>query len=217
MFSHFCQSNLSLVIIKQSAFCLILAKLYLTGTDFYDNLYSQEFLDIKTKEGEGTMKKFWLVLLFLILASTTAKAGPSVSVAWGWPMVIKGADWDQIPSSFRLGAGYSWSVGDGWSLGIAGGVRIPYSAPHFVPRVMVTSGYKVSGFFVLGAGVVYEPLPAYGGGKPSHFVGLGISPTIITKSGVGVSLVVGPGMVMNDRGIPKLYTWIFQPQITLPF
>jgi len=165
------------------------------------------------------MKNTLWVLLFALVGfySSPTQAGPSVSIAFGWPMVVSGGDWDSCSGSARLGLGYSWNVAENWKVGIAGGIKMPFNDPHFVPRIGINAGYKLTDRFALGVGLLYEFIPAYGGGEIKHFVGFGLSPTILTKSGVGFSLVTGPGMVMDSSGSPQTGTWVIQPQITLPF
>lgn len=157
------------------------------------------------------------VFLFSLICPTEAHADASVSIAWGWPVVMGGGDWDDCSGSTRLGLGYSWVVAKDWKIGVAGGVRIPPSDPHFVPRVGINAGHKVNSWFTFGAGPLYELIPAYEGGGINHFVGLGLSPTILTKSGVNFSLVTGPGVAFGPGFPEPLWTWVFQPQITLPF
>ena len=170
----------------------------------------------RTRNTFFTFAIFFFILTVVAFCNA-AKAGPSASLAWGWPLTMAGGDWNSCSGSTRLGLGYSWPVGNEWSLGITGGVRVPFNNPHFVPRVGVNAGYKINSWFAFGTGLLYEFIPNYTGGKPDHFIGLGLSPTILTKSGVGFSLVTGPGVAFGPGFEKPLWTWVIQPMLTFPF
>ena len=163
------------------------------------------------------MKTLLAAILITLATPVVAEAQTSVSLAQGWPLVMKGGDWDALISSTRVTVSYGWQVGKGWKVGASLGVRIPMDKPHPVPRVGISAGHKLGKSFALGAGLLYEVIPPYGGGKPSHFIGMGISPTFLMKGGVGFSLVTGPGVVLDDLGKPRLWTWILQPQLSFDF
>lgn len=163
-----------------------------------------------------------LICIVLILSSlicglcNKACAQTSISLAWGWPVVMDGGKWDQISGTARLNFGYGWEMVESWKVGVMGGVRIPFNTPHFVPRAGVSAGYKLTRFFAFGAGLVYEFIPPYED-QQLHFVGLGLSPTILTKSGVGFSFVTGPGIAFGPGLSQPLWTWVIQPQLSFSF
>lgn len=160
---------------------------------------------------------FLVIGLIVVGCAHIEKPNYKLTLAQGWPLTMTGGDWDSCSGSTRLGLGYSRPVGNEWSLGITGGVRVPFNNPHFVPRVGVNAGYKINSWFAFGTGLLYEFIPNYTGGKPDHFIGLGLSPTILTKSGVGFSLVTGPGVAFGPGFEKPLWTWVIQPMLTFPF
>mgnify|MGYP002640817182 CR=1 FL=1 len=165
------------------------------------------------------MKKIVLLSVVVLLGfySSTVQAGLSASIALGWPLMLTEEDWDSCSGSTRLGLSNSWLVGDVWSWGITGGVKIPFNSPHFIPRIGINVGFKVNDWFGFGGGLLYELIPPYGPGEINHFLGLGICPTILTKSGVRLSLVTGPGMLFHPQKGPLAYTWVIQPMLSFPF
>ncbi len=177
-------------------------------------MFSYNFI---THKKEAGMKTIFLTIICIVIAPLVAEAQTSVSLAQGWPLVVKGADWDSLTSSTRVTVSHGWRVGKDWKVGVSLGVRIPMDKFHPVPRVGVLAGHRLSKSFALGAGLLYEFIPPYEGGKPHHFIGMGISPTLLMKSGVGFSVVTGPGVVLDDLGRPRLWTWIIQPQLSFSF
>ncbi len=159
------------------------------------------------------MKKIFC--LIILLFPSFALSQPSLKIGVGWPIVIKGGEWDTKGSSARIGVGYSWNLSPKWRLGSTIGIKTPWNHPHPNPRINLVLIRVLTTKFSLGMGLRYEFGPPYDNKPIGNSFAIGISPAWKMKGrDITFSFLIGPGVIVRNKTIWAL---TLQPQISIPF
>jgi hypothetical protein len=144
-----------------------------------------------------------------------ASAQPRVSYAKGWPIMLKGGDWDSGLASDRIGIGYVMKVGKTALSADVVFVLRDNPRPNF--QFPFSAGWMLSDRFSLAIGVFYQINPGYDDTNTCHMVGVGGGPGWKVVDGVTISFTTGPSIFFGEMMKEYLIGWILQPKVTFMF
>jgi len=144
-----------------------------------------------------------------------AYAQPRVSFAKGWPIILKGGDWDSGLASDRVGMGYTMKIGK--TAFSADVVLVLGDSPRPNFQFPVAAGWMIIDRFSLAIGAFYQVNPGYDDTNLRHMVGIGGGPGWKVVDGVTLSFTTGPSILWGEGLKENIIGWIFQPKVTFTF
>ncbi|HOX60843.1 MAG TPA: hypothetical protein PLV72_02440 [Candidatus Magasanikbacteria bacterium] len=149
------------------------------------------------------------------LCISEASAQPRVSYAKGWPIILKGGDWDSGLATDRVGVGYVWKIG---STALATDlVLVLGDSPRPNFQFPISAGWMFTDRFSLAIGGFYQINPGYDDANLRHMIGIGGGPGWKVMDGVTISFTTGPSIVWGKEMPENVIGWIFQPEISFVF